>query len=30
VHIAVGVWIIFYVGSGLEPKNMEKGKIELL
>jgi hypothetical protein len=26
----VDVWIIFYVGSGLEPKYTEKGKIELL
>jgi hypothetical protein len=25
----VGVWIIFYVGSGLELKHVEKGKIEL-
>jgi hypothetical protein len=23
----LGVWIIFYAGSGLELKNMEKGEI---
>jgi hypothetical protein len=28
-HVTVGVWIIFYVGSGLELKHMEKGKTEL-
>jgi hypothetical protein len=28
-HVAVGVWIIFYAGSGLELKNVEKGKIML-
>ena len=28
-HGTVGVWIIFYAGSGLELKHVEKGKIEL-
>jgi hypothetical protein len=28
-HVTVGAWIIFYVGSGLELKHMEKGKTEL-
>jgi hypothetical protein len=28
-HVTVDVWIIFYVGSGLELKHMEKGKIVL-
>ena len=25
----MGVWVIFYVGSDLELKHMDKGKIEL-
>ena len=28
-HVTVGVWIIIYVVSGLELKQMEKGKTEL-
>jgi hypothetical protein len=29
-HVTEDAWVIFYVGSGLELKHMEKGKIELL
>jgi hypothetical protein len=29
-RVAAGVWIIFYVGSGLELKQIEKDKIVLL
>ena len=29
MHVKVDVWIIYYVGSGLDLKHMEKEKIEL-
>ena len=28
-HVTMGLWIIFYAGSGLGPKRMKKGKTEL-